>query len=377
VSRRRVLIVGGYGTFGARAAERLAIDSRNDIVVAGRELGKAQRTVEDLAAKYPARITATTLDANAPDVAALRTLAPQVIINASGPFQTQAYHLAEAAIAVGAHYVDLADGRAFVSGISKLDAAARKAGVLVVSGASTVPGLSSAVIDEYLPQFGKLRRLRYGIVPANSFDPGVATTRSILGYVGRPVSTLRNRKSRQVFGWQNLTRHDFPGMGRRWLGACDIPDLDLFPARYPDLETIDFGAGLDVGFMHLGLWGMSWLVRGGLVRDPVRLAQPLLALKRRLHFFGSDTGGMFVELAGTGRDGNAKRIIWHMIAFNNHGPYVPQVPATSITNKLLDGRTAMTGATPCLGLMSLANFKQSTADLDVTTSVEIDGVLVN
>jgi uncharacterized membrane protein len=42
----------------------------------------------------------------------------------------------------------LADGRQFVAGISSLDALAAAAGLTVISGASSVPALSSAVIAD-------------------------------------------------------------------------------------------------------------------------------------------------------------------------------------------------------------------------------------
>jgi len=44
-----------------------------------------------------------------------------LVINASGPFQTQDYRVARAAIDAGAHYVDLTDARGFVTGIGALD----------------------------------------------------------------------------------------------------------------------------------------------------------------------------------------------------------------------------------------------------------------
>ena len=49
----RVLIVGGYGAFGARAAERLAREPGFDIVIAGRSADKARIHAEAL--QEPAR----------------------------------------------------------------------------------------------------------------------------------------------------------------------------------------------------------------------------------------------------------------------------------------------------------------------------------
>ena len=113
-ARPRILIVGGYGAFGSRAAERLAREADLDIIVAGRSLVRAQAAIAALAPTSKAALSAAAIDAMAPDLASLRPLAPTIVINASGPFQTQDYRLARAAIDVGAHYIDLADASNFV-----------------------------------------------------------------------------------------------------------------------------------------------------------------------------------------------------------------------------------------------------------------------
>ena len=141
--RRSVLIVGGYGAFGARAAERLARTGDIDLIIAGRDLARAKAAAielrkRQLSAAKPS-ISSTVLDAAIAKADDLKRLGCTVVLNASGPFQHAAPTLARACIEAGCHYVDLADDRAFVTGISALDAAAKSAGVLVVSGASSVP----------------------------------------------------------------------------------------------------------------------------------------------------------------------------------------------------------------------------------------------
>jgi hypothetical protein len=128
-------------------------------------------------------------------------------------------------------------------------------------------------------------------------------------------------------------------------------------------------AALEVGAFHLGLWGLSWLVRGGLLRKPERLAVPLLRLKHALRFLGSDVGGMAVTLEGTGRDGRPKRIDWRLIARRGHGPYIPAMPSVILAKRLLAGTVAQRGAMPCLGLFTLADFVAEVADLDITAGV--------
>ncbi len=296
----------------------------------------------------------------------LSDIGPAVLINATGPYQGQDYRLARACIAARVHYLDLADARAFVAGIAALDAEARAAGVLVVSGASTVPAVSTAVVDACALQLASLDRVDVVIAPGNSFDPGLATIRSILDMLGRPLGGPAKAAGRHWHGWQGLQRRRLPGLGARFLGLCETPDLDVLPARYPGLRDVKVYAALEVGAFHLGLWGLSWLTRLALVPRPERLAGLLLAVKRRLSFLGSDRGGMVVTLEGRDAGDGPRRIVWHLVAGSGHGPYIPSTPAVILAKRLLDGTLAARGAMPCVGLFRLDEFLAEISDLDIT-----------
>jgi saccharopine dehydrogenase-like NADP-dependent oxidoreductase len=368
---QRILLLGGYGAFGARIAERLAREPGLELIVAGRSLQRATEFAGGLAKSARAKITPARFDGTQLAAAELKALRPLLVINASGPYQLQDYRLARACIAAGAHYVDLADARGFVVGIGALDAEAKSAGVLVASGASTVPAISAGVIDEYASQFALLEAATIVIAPGNSFDPGLATTQSILGTLGRRFAQVESGSGKAVYGWQQLQRRTLPGLGARWLGACETPDLDLFPRRYPGLRSVQVFAALEVGAFHLALWGLSWLVRGGLLRKPERLAGPLLKAKHALGFLGSDVGGMAVMLQGKGHDGATKRADWHLVARSGHGPYVPAMPSVILAKRLLAGTLVLRGAIPCLGLFSLTDLQDEIADLEMTTGTGI------
>lgn len=365
----RIIVVGGYGVFGSRLAERLACESDLEVVIAGRSEAKARAAAAALAPTATARVTAAAVDAGTIETAALSRLAPVVVVNAAGPFQSQDYHLAEACIAARVHYVDLADARRFVTGITALDGAAKSAGVAVISGASSVPGLSSAVIRDLAASFARIHAIDIAISPGNSFDPGVATIASILSWVGRPFMARIGGAKRMIHGWQGLAGRDFPGLGRRWLGYADVPDLDLLPERYPDAETVRFRAGVEVGAFHIGLYALSWLVRAGLVGDAARHARPLLAMKRRLSSLGGDRGGMLVVVEGTGRDGAMLKRQWHLVAGSGHGPYVPTLAATILAKRLARGTANLVGAMPCLDLLTPAEVAAEVADLDIEMGV--------
>ncbi len=363
---RRVVIIGGYGNFGSFIARRLSRDPDLEVVVAGRSLEKAERLAAALGRAVGARI-----DVNDGLTAALRAIGPSVVIHTSGPFQTQGYDVARACIETGCHYVDLADGRAFVSGISSLDAAAQQRGVAVVSGASSVPCLTAALVDHHRHRFATLTDLDYGITTAQRTNRGLATTAAILTYVGKPFPALRDGSQRLVHGWQGLRARRYRHLGWRLLGDCDVPDLAIFPNRYPGLRTIRFSAGLELPVLHLGLWGLSWIVRSGLIRRLDRAAPLLLGASRWFDRLGSADSGFHMTLSGTGADGEPLRLTFELTARSGDGPYIPCVPAILLARRLAaDDGSVPAGATACVGLVSLADYLDELSDLDIVWELE-------
>jgi hypothetical protein len=363
----RVLILGGYGNFGERIARRLLRSPGIDVVIAGRDAAAARRKAEELSRDASRPVGHAAIDAARANPEALQRTGATILVNASGPFQEQDYALQRVAIGSGIHCVDLADDRRYVTGIGALDAQARANGVLVVSGTSTVPALAAAAIDDLAKDFSTVETIDYGITPGNRTEQGIATVQSILSYLGKPFLTRRARAVVQVHGWQELSRERYPEIGRRWMGACDIPDLDLFPKRYAGLASLRFRAGAELGLAHLSLWLLSWPARIGLLRRPERLAGFLHRLRRRLNWLGSDAGGMHVKIDGHGRNGDLRHAAWYLVARSGHGPEIPAIASVLLARKLALGALPERGAMACTGLFSLREFLDEVADLDIST----------
>ena len=355
----KVLVLGGYGHFGSVIARKLAGDAAFEVVVAGRNAERADRFAGEIGA------TGACLDTDAPGFARdLERNAPGLVISTAGPFQGQGYRVALAAIDAHAHYVDIADGREFVCGIVALDTRAREKGVLVASGASSVPALSSAVVDRLAPEFAAMREIEVGI-SSSERTPGIATVRAILGNCGRPIPQWRGGAWARTHGWQALRRHEFRGARMaRWLCDCDVPDISLFPARYPSVSSVRFGAGVELSIAHLGLWMLSGLRRLGLAPDLRPFALPLMRAAGALRFMGSGRSAMFVRVRGTDRDGREVTRDWELVAEGNDGMNVPCMAAVALARKLAGGLAA-TGAMPCVGLVSLEEYMAELAGLKV------------
>lgn len=360
----RVLIIGGYGNFGSYIANSLSRDHDIQLLIGGRSLEKAQRFLNELPTANPA-------EAHAIDIAgdvrsALVRINPHIVIHTTGPFQSQDYRVAQACITHGCHYLDLADARDFVANISKFDQSAKAQGVLVVSGASSVPCLTAAVIDHYLPGFAHLDSMDYGISAAQQTNRGLATTSAILSYVGKPFDTLRSGQMQRVFGWQDTHSEHYPELGRRWFGNCDIPDLTLFPARYSQLQSIRFAAGHELAILHAGTWLLSWAVRLGLIRSLSPHAPALLRLAFLFDWLGTSRSGFHMYLSGTGHDDQPRTARFFLIARSGHGPYIPCMPAILLARKLAGGQLERRGAMPCLDLITLDEYLAALHGLDIS-----------
>lgn len=360
----RILILGGYGNFGKIIAQRLHDLANVELIIAGRNLNKAKSFASKINAE------ALLLNTHQQDLAdILKQQRINLIISTAGPFQEQDYFVAKSAITAGCHYIDLADGRTYVCGIGQLDASAKAANVFICSGASSVPGLSSAVVNACLPHFTTLRKVMIGISTSEK-APGEATLNSLFAYCGKPVEQRLNGQQIKRYGWQDLTSHKFAKpLGRRSLAACDIPDLQLFPAYYKTLDTMTFSAGTGLKLTHFGTWLFSWLIRWGIIRNPKRYSSWLHKLASKLEFLGNGRSGMYVELTGLDKDGKTLRLCWELIALNNAGVNIPCLAAVALAKKLIKNELTAHGASPCIGLLSLEEYLEELKDLTFTTQL--------
>ena len=364
---KRVLIIGGYGNFGSYTARALATDPNISLLIGGRSKSKADAFAAGLDAVNPASGCMLDIDQNVQT--RLREIGPDIVIHTTGPFQLQDHRVARAAIAAGAHYLDLADARHFVATIGELDQEARTAGVAVIAGASSVPCLTAALIDRYRPRFRRLTSAVYGIAAAQATNRGLGTAAAVLSYVGKPFTILWNGRRRQVFGWQGLHAVRYPELGLRLFGYCDIPDLELFPERYPELRTHEFVAGHEVKLLHIGTWLLSWAARLRLVKSLSPYAERLLKLSFLFDPLGSDKSGFHMFLNGVAPDGQQETIRIFMIARQVHGPYIPCVPAIVLARRIAAGEQIAPGARPCLDLVTLDEIMAAIPHLDIDTVV--------
>ena len=359
----RILIVGGYGIFGSRLVELLEDDSRLTLLVAGRSLALARKHCAGRPAAA-AKLIPTLFDRTGNDARQLKALHPSVVIDASGPFQaygSHGYRLIEHCIDCGIHYLDLADGSDFVAGVAQFDAAARAAGVYVLSGVSSFPVLTAAVVRRLSNGIAKIQSIRGGIAPSPYARVGLNVIRAIASYCGQPIPLTRRGRVIIGYPFTECTRFVIavPGripLERRRFSLVDVPDLRALADLWPQATSVWMGAGPVPAPLHWALTAFAWLVR-------IRLLPTLSWLARAMHFvtnhvrWGEHRGGMFVEVLGQGPDGDPIAREWHLLAEGEDGPMIPCMAIEAVVRKALAGDPPPAGARTAISDVDLSAYE--------------------
>lgn len=349
------MVLGGYGNFGARICRALAGDPSIQLLIAGRDLNRAQSLAA--AVGGDARGIAIDLDGRG-FTQALREAGVELLIHTAGPFQQQSYGVAAAASAAGAHYMDLADGRRFVSDFADaMDQRFRTVGRSAISGASTVPALSSAVVDHLCGGWSRIDAIDICIAPAQTAPRGRATLAAVLSYCGEPIQVWNQGRWQAQVGWGRPERVAFARLRPRRGALCDIPDLELFPQRYQVTQRVMFRAAVEVGLAQRVFAMLAALRAARLIGRPARLAGVLNHAARAFDLLGTSTGGMVVRVEGLDASSLPAARAWHITADNDHGPEIPCMAAILLARRLAHGHTLATGATACMNALKLADFE--------------------
>ncbi|MEO1026440.1 MAG: saccharopine dehydrogenase NADP-binding domain-containing protein [Pseudomonadota bacterium] len=355
----KVVIVGGYGVFGALAA-RLLVRDGHQVWLAGRRPEKGRAIAKEIGAQT---LKVDILD----NTEALFQVKPDAVIDAAGPFQnygSDPYKLPRLCIVHGCHYLDLSDSSDFTGGISTLNAEAEAAQVFALSGASSVPGLSSVVVSNLSRDMTEIDEIDIAILPGNRAPRGLSVIKSIVGVVGRPYQILRDGSWQETTGWTD--RKDYtlaPGLTRPGY-SVNVPDITLLP-QMTGAKTVTFRAGLELALMNWALVLLSRLRQRARLELPEPVIRALYLVSKILYPFGTDRGGMQVRVSGK-KDGQRVERIWTLVAEKGDGPYVPGMLCRAI---LRNPDAIPAGARPCLAELPRAEVEAAMSDLAIRTNL--------
>jgi NAD(P)-dependent dehydrogenase (short-subunit alcohol dehydrogenase family) len=349
-----VLIVGAGGVFGSRLARLLARRGGYRLSLGGRSEARLVPLQRELRAIHPdGEFAYVHIDREQASAERLKEIGCAIVVDCSGPFQLSSTKLIEAAIGARVHYLDLADSRAFVTGISRFDSPARAVGIAVISGVSSTPALTHAVLDSLTSAWLTVDSVDVAIIPGNRTPKGKSVIDGILSWVGQKIRVYRDGAWQEARGWAGRRTVTIEGLKPRSAYLADVPDLDLLPRRYQPRVRAGFEAGMELGVLNwlIGMAGL--MVRWRMVKSARVFAGLGTWIAMKLDRFGSTDGGMVVEAAGQDSRGEARVARWTLKAGQGDGPYVPVTPAAALIEALVAGRGIRAGARPAAGELTL------------------------
>ena len=369
-----ILIIGGYGTFGYGISDLLSDEAELSITLAGRNFEKAETACKSLTGA--ASFTPLKLDRNGDLIAQIDT-PPDVIIDASGPFQNygdgKRDNVIKYALAQGCHYLDICDDLDFVDHIRSFDKAAKDKGITLLSGLSTYPVLTAAAARELGKGISSITDIRAGIAPSPKAVMGRNVIAAVAAYAGKKqVGVLSGGEFTHVHGLTETHRETICVPGQKPLpnilfSVVEGPDPQELPRHFKSLENIWMSAGPRPEFLHRNLIGLAWLVRLNLLPNIAWLTG-LFHKTQSLITMGEHRGGMFVRASNAQHSRS-----WHMIAEGDDGPRIPAIPSAIMIRKWLRGEAVEAGARTAITDITLADFDTEFSKLRIVHCIHDDG----
>ena len=371
----KILILGGYGVFGGRLVHLLSDLPQLTLLICGRSRAKA----EAFCADYAGSAKAVSLVLDRRDIAsALVEQRPDLVVDASGPFQdygSDRYRIIDACIQAGVNYLDFADAADFVFGVFQFDERARQAGVFVLSGVSSFPVLTAAVLREMAGSMD-IVSVEGGIAPSPYAGIGLNVMRAVVGYAGAPVKLTREDKKGHGIGLGESRRYTVAVPGELPLRSLrfslvDVPDLQVLPPEHPTLADIWMGAGPVPESLHRVLNVLA-KVRAKLGLPSFEPFSRLFYVVLNLMKFGEHRGGMYVHARGL-KAGLTVERSWHLLAEGDDGPFIPSMAIEAIVRKLLRGEVPSAGARAATHALDLADYDELFAGRTIKSGFRDEG----
>ncbi|WP_375772726.1 saccharopine dehydrogenase NADP-binding domain-containing protein [Archangium gephyra] len=255
-----LLILGGYGNTGRLIARLLLQETDCHVVLAGRDLARAEAMARTLASEQGGeRVSAVRADAADPSSLRRALEGCRLVIVASS---TSAYagQVARAALDTGTDYLDLQFSWTKFGALRPLEEEIRGAGRCFITDGGFHPGLPAVLVRYAGSRFDHLTRAEVGSVIRIDWarlDIGAATAeefvRELADYQVLEFQKGAWRPAPWKAMWMPRTMDFGPVFGRQYCVPMFLEEMRSLPELYPGLWRVGFYVG---GFN----WFVDWLV---------------------------------------------------------------------------------------------------------------------
>jgi saccharopine dehydrogenase (NAD+, L-lysine-forming) len=370
----RILILGGYGSTGLPLARLLLRETEASLVLAGRDLEKAQRAAERLnQALNGHRVAGIRTDA-ADRVGLLEAFREVDLVLVTSSTARHAEAVARAALAAGIDYLDIHYSAAKTTALQGMAEDIRRAGRCFITEAGFHPGLPAA-LARYAA--GRLERVDRIVVAAVLNQEGgipftSAFTELVEGFRDYQAMLFKDGKWRKV-GWfsrESLLRVDFgPDLGARSCYPMMMEEMRALPEMFPFLRQ----AGFYIAGIHwIPDWVVTPLVMGALFVSPRRAAYPMAKLlwwswKR----FSRPPYGIAIRAAATGMV-EEKPAVAAVTLQHGDGYILTAVPVVACLLQYLDGSIRKPGLHLMGDLVDPARLLADTERMGISVRLSVE-----
>lgn len=345
MDKKKVLIVGGYGTVGCVLSEILAKDERISLIIAGRNESKAKALAEKL------KVEGGSIDINDEKSIASSLKDVEVVINCfGGPFTHAPAFLAEFAAKSGIHYMDLSGSYEFTERFLKLNDLAAKNKSTMITSLGSNPGIPGIAVMSAKDNFDTLESAKIVYVLGAGLE----------GISAPSLMELKHMFDVKPLVWSNSQWNKPKTMTtKEYIGRPFNREIHMSPFITRDLLVIPELTGVDnfsfisgTQFMGQGLLMILGLSLG-LTRTERGARFLLNVLKRMGKSKGSTSDALIkIEATGVNKGVRQKRTI-EMYCEENYGTAL--VPAI-VCQQLIENKIMRYGAFVPAEIVPAADF---------------------
>jgi saccharopine dehydrogenase (NAD+, L-lysine-forming) len=338
----RILILGGYGLTGSYLARLLLRHSTANILIAGRNLQKAESFANALGESFGScRVRDIRVDVE--DLNSIRSALPSVdLVLAATSFGCHCSAIAKVALENGVDYLDVLYSPSKLAVLCKIE----KRGLCFVTEAGFHPGLPLVLTRQIAQRFDSLERAIIGSVIQMKIERGMAMPESIYDLVAafrqKPLIFRAGRWFTPWIAWLwPYRRINFSApFGTRNCAPFFLPELEEIPIEFPSVTETGFYIA---GFNWFVDWVLSPLVLIAVFLAPNAATRPM----GKLLFWGArnfSTPPFGTELVvdAVGRRGQ-NSVRERLIVSHEDAYAFTAVPVVAFLKQYLDGSARKPG----------------------------------
>jgi saccharopine dehydrogenase-like NADP-dependent oxidoreductase len=260
VENHSILILGGYGNTGRALARLLLQETDAKLVLAGRNIGKANQLAEALN-KTVGENRVRGIFADASDSASLRQafIGMSIVVMASSTTQN-CRQVAEIALEARAGYLDIQYSNQKIALLKSMALEIQQAGCCFITDGGFHPGLPALLVRFVAQKFDQLVTARVGSVIKEdwkSLDVEDSTVVELIELMDDfEMSAYRGGKWKKAnfFGMSDYLKMDFGvEFGKQFCAPMMLEEMRSLPQLFPSLQE----TGFYVGSFN---WFTDWVV---------------------------------------------------------------------------------------------------------------------